>query len=259
MTAGATLVETLRRGLGSGTGSSMPLYRQLQRGIRQALDDGFLRAGDTLPSEREMADALAVSRVTVRKAIRGLVDDGLLTHQQGAGTFVAPRIEQALSILTSFSDDMRARGFVPGTRWLDCGTGLANPEEALALDLAPGTPVSRLYRLRTANGKPMMLERTTAPRAFLADPRAIGESLYAWLTRAGHRPHWALQRLHAKLLDDEEAHILGVPPASPALYVERRAFLRGGEAIEFSRALYRGDAYDFVVELRLDDRNNKPQ
>jgi GntR family transcriptional regulator len=67
----------------------------------------------------------------------------------------------------------------------------------------------------------------------------------------GHMPRRALQRLHALLLNNEQAKLLKVAAASPALYVERRSFLESGEAIEFTSSCYRGDAYDFVAELRL--------
>lgn len=252
MTAPTPLIETLRRDL-ADTAISAPLYHQLRRRLRHAVESGLLQVGDALPSERDLADALGLSRVTVRKAISGLVSEGLLMQQQGAGTFVAPRVEQALSLLTSFSEDMRARGMVPGAQWLDCGTGLANPEEALALDLSPGTEVSRLSRLRTANGKPMTLEHTTMPRRFLPDPGVVGDSLYEHLVAEGHRPVRALQRLHADELSEDDARMLAVPSGSPALYIERRAFLESGQVIEFTRSLYRGDAYDFVVELRIED------
>lgn len=252
------LIEALRSSLAPADETATPLYRQLQRGIRRALDHGLLLVGDALPSERDLADLLRVSRVTVRKSIGGLVAEGLLTQQQGAGTFVAPRVEQPLAVLTSFSEDMAARGMSPGGVWLDQGTGLASPEEALALGLAPSAPVSRLYRLRSANHKPMTLERTTVPRVYLPDPWSVGDSLYAHLRAAGFPPFRALQRLRAERLEADAAKLLAAPVGSPAIYIERRAFLRAGEPVEFSRSLYRGDAYDFVVELRLDehDRDN---
>jgi GntR family transcriptional regulator len=245
------LIGTLKQDL-ADTATSAPLYHQLRKRMRHAIESGLLQVGDALPSERELAEVLGLSRVTVRKAISGLVTEGLLTQQQGAGTFVAPRVEQALSLLTSFSEDMRARGMIPGARWIDCGTGLANPEEALALALSPGAKVSRLQRLRTANDKPMTLEQTTMPREFLPDPGVIGDSLYDHLIETGCRPVRALQLLRAFAVEEEEdAELLALPLGSPVLYIERRAFLESGQVVEFTRSLYRGDSYDFVVELRL--------
>src|SRR6478752_516431 len=83
-----------------------PLYLKLQRAIRGAIDGGKMRAEEALPAERELATQLNVSRITVRKALDGLVSDGLLIRRQGAGTFVAARVEKNFSKLSSFTEDM---------------------------------------------------------------------------------------------------------------------------------------------------------
>ncbi|MGH8304626.1 MAG: GntR family transcriptional regulator, partial [Steroidobacteraceae bacterium] len=90
--------------------SSLPLYQQLQRALRQAIETHVLGPDDALPPERDLAQELSVSRITVRKAIDGLVGDGMLVRRQGSGTFVCARVEKNFSKLTSFSEDMRARG-----------------------------------------------------------------------------------------------------------------------------------------------------
>src|SRR5690606_7684051 len=82
-----------------------PLYRRLQTAIKAVIDDGILKVDDALPSERDLANELGISRVTVRNAMRALVEEGVLVQRHGAGTFVAPRVEQALSRLTSFTED----------------------------------------------------------------------------------------------------------------------------------------------------------
>ena len=228
-----------------------PLYRRLQRGIRKVLEQGAIGADDALPPERDLAQGLGVSRVTVRKALRQLVDEGLLVQQRGAGTFVAPRVEQPLSSLTGFTEDMSARGMTPGVEWLDRSLGTAMPEEALALNLSPGAMVSRLYRIRLADEKPMCIEQATLPRDVLPDPKVVEDSLYVVLEKEGQRPVRALQRLRAQLLQFEQARLLHVEPGTPCLYIERRSFLGDGRPVEFVRSHYRGDAYDFVAELRL--------
>ena len=93
--------------------SSLPLYQQLQRALRRAIETRALAPDDALPPERELADELKISRITVRKAVDGLVGEGLLVRRQGAGTFVCARMEKNFSKLTSFSEDMRARGRTP--------------------------------------------------------------------------------------------------------------------------------------------------
>ena len=223
---------------------------RLRRSIQQAIESGALESGHVLPSERELAVQLSLSRVTVRKAIAGLVDDGLLVQRQGAGTYVGERIVKSFSRLTGFTDDLRARGLKPRVEFLGRSIGEVTPEEALALSLSPGARVVRLRRLRFAGDKPLALEDTAVPQSILADPKAVKLSLYATLQRLGCRPTRALQRLRAVALDAGQAALLALPAGSPALAIERRAYLDDGRAVEFTRSLYRGDAYDFVAELQ---------
>lgn len=231
-----------------------PLYLRLEHRIRGAIASGRLKPRDALPGERDIASALGVSRVTVRKAIGSLVEAGMLEQRQGSGTFVSPkpqRVEQALSRLTSFTEDMRLRGLAPSIRVLRCEISPPSPQEAMHLRLSPQDRVSRLGRLRLAGGIPMAIELATLPQRFLADPAAVGPSLYATLDAAGLRPVRALQRLSASSLGTDDAALLDVAPGAAALAFERISFLPGGEPIEFTRSLYRGDAYDFVAELSL--------
>ena len=104
----------LSRAIGPLTDSgNLPLYQRLQRALRDAIDRGILGTDDALPPERDLAGEFNVSRITVRKAIDGLVNEGLLVRRQGSGTFVRGRFEKNFSMLTSFSEDMRARGRSP--------------------------------------------------------------------------------------------------------------------------------------------------
>jgi GntR family transcriptional regulator len=233
--------------------SPTPLYLQLQRLIQNQVRAGRLQAGEALPSERDLARQLGISRVTVRKAISGLVEKGILVQHWGSGTFIAPtmRVEQALSSLSSFTDDMRTRGLTPGSRLIERSCGPAAPKESMALGLSPGEKVSRLQRLRLAGDVPMAIEIATVPARFLPDPDMVAHSLYATLAERGCAPRRALQRLHAVLLNTEQARLLNVPAASAALYIERRSFLEDGTPVEFTASYYRGDAYDFVAELAI--------
>lgn len=236
------------------TGSAAPLYARLKKLVREAIAAGDLNEGDAVPGERDVAQMLGVSRVTVRKAFSELVAEGLLARRRGSGTYVrgpAVQIEQPLSRLTSFTQDMELRGLATDADWLERSSGLPTPEEALKLSISPGEPVSRFHRLRRADGVPMAIELAVIPRKFLPDPGAVGGSLYAVLERRGIRPVRALQRLHATALGPREAGLLDLPCGSPALFIERIAYLRDGRTVEFTRSHYRGDSYDFVAELSV--------
>ena len=233
--------------------ASLPLYQQLQRGLRQAIQTKALGPEDALPPERDLAEALAVSRITVRKAIDGLVAEGLLTRRQGSGTFVSGRVEKNFSKLTSFTEDMIARGRVPTSSWLRKSQGTVTPEESLVMGLSPGTPVYRFHRLRFADEAPMALEYCTVPAFCLSSIDAVDSSLYGALEKAGYRPTRALQRLRAVLFTNEQAELLNAHERDAGLLVERRGFLPDGRAVEFSQSFYRGDTYDFVAELNAQE------
>jgi GntR family transcriptional regulator len=228
---------------------SQPLYQQLQRAIREAIESHALAPDDALPAERQIASDLSVSRITVRKALDGLVEEGLLVRRQGSGNFVAARIEKNFAKLTSFSEDMRARGRVPTSVWLKRAEGTVTPEEALTLRLSPGTPVYRFHRLRYADEAPMSLEYTTVVASCLPSIEAVDSSLYEALQQVGSRPVRALQRLRALLLNAEQAKLLHAHEGDAGLLVERVGFLRDGQAVEYCQSYYRGDTYDFVAEL----------
>jgi len=243
---------TLSQVLGKLDGSSsLPLYLQLQRALRQAIESRVLGPDDALPPERDLANDFQVSRITVRKAIEGLIGEGMLVRRQGSGTFVCARVEKNFSKLTSFSEDMRARGRTPRSVWLKKSTGSVTPEEALTLRSSPGTPVYRFHRIRFADDLPMSLEYATVLASCLPSLEAVESSLYEALERAGNRPVRALQRLRAVLFTDEQAALLQAKEKDPGLLVERLGFLKDGRAVEFTQSYYRGDIYDFVAELSM--------
>ena len=130
-----------------------PLYKQLQRALREAIQTKVLSPDDALPAERDLAEEFGISRITVRKALDGLVSEGLLTRRQGAVTFVAARVEKSFSKLSSFTEDMISRGRTPRSEWISKAEGLVTPEESLTLGLSPGTQVYRFARIRYADGR----------------------------------------------------------------------------------------------------------
>jgi len=231
-----------------------PLYLQLKRWIEDAVAKGIIKSGDALPSERDLAQKVDVSRVTVRKAVQQLVRDGVLVQRHGSGTFVAPqthRVEQSLSQLTSFAEDMARRGMAVTSLWLDRGLYDPSPEETVALGLSQGEQVARVARLRLSDETPLAIERAALSAAILPDPGKIGASLYAHLEKSGNRPVRAIQRIRAASLGVEDAKILEMPAGAAALHIERTSYLASGRVIEWTRSIYRGDTYDFVAELRL--------
>lgn len=226
-----------------------PLYVQLQQIIRAAIAAKLLAQDDAIPPERDLATEFGISRITVRKAIEGLVDEGLVVRRRGAGTFVAARVEKSFSKLSSFSEDMQARGRVPSSELIARAEGSVTPEESLSLGLSPGTRVYRFQRVRYADNVPMAMEYATIAGHCLPSAEAVEHSLYAALEATGCRPVRALQRLRAIPFPAEQAKRLGVETGHAGLFIERLGYSADGETIEFTQSYYRGDAYDVVAEL----------
>ena len=188
-------IEDIFRQTASARGGG-PLYLKLRRAIEDAVNSGLINSGDALPSERDIAATADVSRVTVRKAVQHLVADGILIQRHGSGTFVAPRIErveQPLSSLTSFTEDMARRGRTMTNQWLERGLFDPSPQEAVVLGLGAGEKVARVNRLRIADGNPLAIERASLAAFILPDPDAIEASLYAHLEKSGTRPVRAIR------------------------------------------------------------------
>lgn len=232
-----------------------PRYQQLHRHIAAAIRAGTLVPNDQLPPERELAQRADISRVTVRKAVAQLVAEGLIEQRQGAGSFVSaagPRLEQSLSSLVSFTENMQARGVSSSSKVLSRGLFTPNTEEIVALGLSSYDKVARLNRLRHAGDSPMALEYSSIPRDILPHPEEVGSSLYELLRRTGQAPSRAIQRVTALNLTAADADLLDLPEGTAVLQIVRTGYLGSGRPIELTRGLYRSDIYDFVSELRLD-------
>jgi GntR family transcriptional regulator len=231
---------------------SSPLYLQLARKLGQAIRDGHYKPDEALPSERVLAEVLDVSRVTARSAIDQLVDQGLIIRRRGSGNYIAPRIEQPLSRLTSFSEELLQRGYKPSSRWLERTVSVAMIDEQLSLGLSPGAKVARLERLRLADDVVMAYEVSVLPDTILPDPMAVESSLYEYLSHKHLAPVRALQHIRALNAQPRLAEQLGVPDRQAVLFITRIGYLESGQAVELTHSYCRSDYYDFVAEMRRD-------
>ena len=227
-----------------------PLYLQLANLLASAIAGGDWAPDEALPSERALCAALSISRVTARKAIDVLCGRGLLTRRQGSGTYITPKLEQPLSRLSGFSEELSLRGFAAGSRWLERELGTVLPAEQAPLALPPNALVARLRRLRTANEVVMAIETTTIPAAHLPEPGRMGDSLYGYLEARGSVPVRALQHIRAVNASDEQARLMGLAPGAAMLHVTRVSYLESGMPVELTHSYCRNDYYEFVAESR---------
>jgi GntR family transcriptional regulator len=228
-----------------------PLYLQLARNLATAIHCGVWSAGEALPSERTLSDSIGVSRITARKAISLLVEQGLIRRAPGARSFITPRVEDPLSRLMGFTKKMEQRGFRPDSVWLERDVRPAGRDEIVHLGLSPGAMVANLRRLRRADGIVMAVEHTALPTSIVPDPLLIDGSLYSYLERRGVAVVRALQHFRAVNASSEIATLMEIEPRTALLLITRVGYSADQRAIELTDTYCRDDYYDFVAELRL--------
>ena len=232
----------------SGSG---PMYLQIAESVRDSVVRGQYRPGQMLPPERVYMEKFSVSRVTVRRALRELVDEALIESRQGSGYVVqSSRLFQSLENITSFSEDCRSRGLVPGSVLLGRRSGRSDAEESAHFDVPVGTEVLRVRRVRTGGGEPLLLEHATLLGERAPDWPWPEGSLYLAMARDGYLPTRVRQRYLPVLADAASAARLDVEPGEPLMLVIRAGFSADDLPVEYSRCWFRADRWDFSHEIR---------
>jgi len=232
----------------------LPYYYQLYKILRTQILEGEWKPGSMLPSESELVEKFNLSRTTVRQSLDMLVNDGLIHRQRGRGTYVSnPTIEQGLSKIISFTEDMRQREMEPHSVVLSSELIQASNEIAEALQITPGDEVTHLERLRLADLEPMGIETS-----YLVHRLCPGVLKYDFsrcsLRQTLEREYdmnltYARQKIRAISATKAQAHTLSVMPGSALLFIERITFTDQKVPIEFLRTYYRGDRYTLYNEL----------
>ncbi|MFI7616424.1 GntR family transcriptional regulator [Nonomuraea terrae] len=237
--------------------SPVPKYFQLREILLDLIDSDELSIGAAIPSERELCQRFGLSRMTVRQAVDHLVSEGRLHRVPGKGTFVArPKIELALQ-LTSFTEDMRARGMIPGSRDLDRRVVRASAHLAKELGIPPGEEVHFIERLRTADGEPLSIERAHIPVKLAPDLASFDltdTSLYELLERRyGLVMDAGELTIDGGIADPSDADLLKLSRGGAVLLLQRRSF-SGGVCAELGVSTYRADRYQLRTLLEMPAR-----
>ena len=230
-----------------------PLYAQIEDALAVRIRDD-LRPGDRLPTEDELIEQFAVSRITVRHAIQNLAARGLVVVEQGRGTFVArTRIEQQLTALTGFVEDMEAVGLGASARVTTSEVRTADREAAAALGLPARGKARFIERVRLADGHPVSFDQTWLPEdigAQVASEDLSEEPIFRLLEEKYGIPLLeATYRLEAIVADEGLAARLETEPGSPVLRVARTTFTTGQRPIDYELLHYRGDLISFTTRL----------
>ena len=231
----------------------VPVHAQIEQWLMDEITRGGIAIGDRLPGERDLAAALAVSRMTLRQALDGLARRGVLVRLPGrsGGAFVAePKIDCDLTGLAGFTEQMRRAQRRAGARVLAAHTVPADEPVAAALGTPPGAPVHEVVRVRSADGTALAVERSWLPVEHFPDllERPLTGSLYRILGRHyGLAPHTAVEYLEPVTAAAADAAALGVDPGAALMRVERIAQSVAGVRVEFARDLYRADRVRLMI------------
>lgn len=234
--------------------SPVPAYFQLKNLIRGKIDSGEYAAGQLIPSERELSELLAISRMTVRQALNQLVQEGALTREKGRGTFVSKtKIEQRN--VMSFSDLVRQRGMTPHTEVLLFETIVPDETVQQLLELAPDERVFHLRRLRMADDTPIGIEENFIPVRYCPGFEAMdhAKSLYSLMkTEFGYDLHHIDNVVEASLPTTEESRLLKSGPRVPLLRISGVNHTSAGLKLYHERAAYLSDQYKYSIRVFMD-------
>ncbi|WP_088815317.1 MULTISPECIES: GntR family transcriptional regulator [Listeria] len=234
--------------------SGIPIYIQIQAEIKQKIEAGVWQVGTAIPAERQLAEMFHVSRMTVRQAIQGLVDDNILQRRVGAGTFIAEKkLTERLEAVTSFTNLMLQAGKKPSTRIVSYGIRPASTQEQEALAIPEKSNVMKIERIRYGDSVPILFEVATIPEniAALLTKEDIMNSLYeAVETKIGQQIGEAEQIMEAALVSEKVAPYLDVKLGSPVMKLRQITFLEDGRPFEFTRSQYVGSRFQFVAKVK---------
>lgn len=226
-----------------------PRYLLIADTLEQAIRQHQLPEGAFLPTERQMAEKLGLSRVTISKAMAELERKRLITRQQGQGTRVAQAFRYSLNDSGGFTEQVLRSGGSVANQWLLRRRESAPAAIASLLRLPVGADIAKLRRLRLMDGTPAALETTYIPLAYLPEPERLEHSLYQWWERHGVEIGRKTFRLASCAADQDSAALLHVQAGTPLLRIRQTSLNAAEQVLEFSEVLCRSDLYEFEAQL----------
>jgi GntR family transcriptional regulator len=231
----------------------------VRRELKRLILGGEFAVGEKLPNEDRLCERFGVSRVTIREAVRGLIEDGLVVRRHGSGTYVTrrPLIRNSLDVNFSYTDHFAASGFRPGRKLLGMRTVAASDDDATTLGVAAGAPLREVRRVRTADGRPAIYSIDRIPLEILGPDLERADyagSLYAILTAVDHPIAHAEAVLSPVVADPDLARLLDVAPGTPIQRLRQIDFDEGGQAVMVSDEWH----VTSVIELRVYRRGPGP-
>jgi GntR family transcriptional regulator len=234
-----------------------PVAIQVSDDLRERIVSS-MSPGDQIPTEYELAAQYAVSRATVREALKVLEQDGIVDVRHGRGRFVAAAsglmVHRPITTFESLTEMLRGLGYEPQSRVVSAEVAEATDEEAEVLDLSGDRTVVRLVRLYEHDGDALIVSVNAFDVALL-EGRPITESEFVgsldqWLLARGRQPQSSAAQIRAEMLPDTLAEVPGVDAAAPWLSITERCVDATGASVLFARDFHRGDVFTFHVLRR---------
>lgn len=228
------------------------MYVQIASSVRSRIMNGDYQPEQVLPAEREFMAQFSVSRVTVRRALRELVHEGILESRQGSGYIIqlGSHLTQPLNRITSFSEDCVSRGLIPGSILLSRKMGKSNADESTHFGVPKGSEVLRVRRVRTGDGEPLLLEQASLLASKAPEWPWPEGSLYLAMAQTHTIPVHVRQQYIPVLATKLLAGYLDVDEASPLMLVIRAGFAAGNSPVEYSYCWFRPDRWTFAHEIQ---------
>jgi len=227
-----------------------PLYHQIKQHLLVQLNDGQLKAGDMLPSEAQLSAEFNVSRITVRRALKELIQQGILYTQQGKGTFAAHGLIREMSGFRSFSEDIRSKGLRPSSQVLRFEKVPAEVEVAAHLKIETEEQIYLIQRIRLADDQPVAFETAYLPASLFPNLTKydLSQSLYQLLAEQFHvYPAWADAEIQATSATAEVAQALRMRAGEPVLLAHRLSYTESFDIVEYVVSVYRGSHFTFYT------------
>ncbi|WP_338780365.1 phosphonate metabolism transcriptional regulator PhnF [Metabacillus sp. FJAT-52054] len=233
--------------------SPVPIYFQVEENIKDKISSGEWKSGEAIPSERQFCEQYSISRMTVRQAISNLVNEGILERKRGRGTFVsAPKLNQELTGITSFTEQMAEQGKKPETMIISFERTAASKQAAKELGLTQNEEMYKVKRIRLADGEAMAYETLYMPVHLFPDmtKKHAEGSIYHYIESDCCMPiQYGKQELEAAEAGKKAAEALKLAEGAPVLKIQRTSFTADHQPVEYTKTIYRGDRYKYVMEL----------
>jgi len=228
-----------------------PLYYQVEESIRRRIENGTFLEGEMIPPEGELEKEFNVSRITIRKAVDNLVQDGLLRKKRGVGTIVTRNlIRDEVHSLEGFTEKMEKKGRKVSSRILEIEEVQPSPLIVKALLLGPEERVLKIVRLRYVDGIPLTLFNTYIPlRLGIGAYEDFSQSLFDVYAKHGVCPHYSDRTMHAVMVDSQTAALLQMKDSLAALQMNYYTYDEHDMPIEYAEGLYRGDLYYYKMRV----------